>query len=163
MKVDINKIRSRFFILASSLVVMASSLHAGQNLIVNGGFESSGDIGSAEYKKICDGANLGAWKALRTYNVGLVNVQKAQSWRLNQNVRGEAGKYVVYMQVTGDAGDLSLIKMLRFRKQVYTVFLQRPLRVQTVITVMCTPTASEEPGFTKAVRSMAHIGKNLCV
>ena len=90
--------------------VCAATAWGGENLIVNGDFESSTGIGvNDSNKQVRDGASLTPWKALRATNVGLVRAAKAESWRISSDtVRNSCGTFAVYMQPAGDAGDVSL-------------------------------------------------------
>ena len=95
---------------AAIAAVCAASVWGGENLIVNGDFESSTGIGANDAnKQVRDGASLTPWKALRATNVGLVRAAKAESWRFaNDMTKNSCGTFAVYMQPAGDAGDVSL-------------------------------------------------------
>ena len=83
--------------------------YGGENLIVNGDFESSTGIGANDSnKQVRDGASITPWKALRATNVGLVRAAKAESWRLTGAPKNECGTFAVYMQPASDAGDVNL-------------------------------------------------------
>ena len=83
--------------------------YGGENLIVNGNFDSSTGIGANDSnKQVKDGASIAPWKALRATNVGLVRAAKAENWRLTGTPKNECGTFVVYMQPASDAGDVNL-------------------------------------------------------
>lgn len=72
--------------------------YGGENLIVNGNFDSSTGIGANDSnKQVKDGASIAPWKALRATNVGLVRVAKAENWRLTGTPKNECGTFAVYM------------------------------------------------------------------
>ena len=73
--------------------------YGGENLIVNGDFESSTGIGASEgTKAVKDGASLAPWKVLRVTNTGLARAVNAPTWMLDSNTRTQCGTFAVYMQ-----------------------------------------------------------------
>ena len=97
-------------VFAAITAVCVASAWGGENLIVNGDFDSSTGIGATdENKQVRDGASLTPWKALRATNIGLVRAANAASWRFaNDTTKNSCGTFAVYMQPASDVGDVSL-------------------------------------------------------
>jgi len=95
---------------AAITAVCVASAWGGENLIVNGNFDSSTGIGANDSnKQVRDGASIAPWQALRATNIGLVRAAKAENWRFaNDTTRNSCGTFAVYMQPASDAGDVSL-------------------------------------------------------
>ena len=88
---------------------MCAAAWGGENLIVNGDFESSTGIGSGAVTQVRDGASIAPWKALRATNVGVVRAASAENWRFaNDMTRNSCGTFAIYMQPSSDAGDVSI-------------------------------------------------------
>ena len=102
--------KAGYALCAAMSFMCATAAWGGENLIVNGDFESSTGIGASDSnKQVKDGASITPWKALRATNVGLVRAAKAESWRISNNlVKNSCGTFAVYMQPASDAGDVSL-------------------------------------------------------
>ena len=84
-------------VLCAAMAFMCAAAWGGENLIVNGDFESSTGIGSGAVTQVRDGASIAPWKALRATNVGLVRAAKAENWRLTGAPKNECGTFAVYM------------------------------------------------------------------
>ena len=86
------------YALCAAMAFMCAAAWGGENLIVNGDFESSTGIGANDSnKQVRDGASITPWKALRATNVGLVRAAKAESWRLTGAPKNACGTFAVYM------------------------------------------------------------------
>ena len=98
---------SRVF--AAIAAVCAASAWGGENLIVNGDFESSTGIGASEgQKNVASGASLAPWKVLRTINVYLTRGVAGPSWLFDATPRTQCGEFAVYMQNGSAIGDESI-------------------------------------------------------
>ena len=93
----------------AAICVMMAALpsYGGENLIVNGDFDSSPYTGNRA--SVAEGASFGnAWKVLRAINVNLVRGTAAPSWLLHSALKDQCGIFAAYMQPAHDAGDLIL-------------------------------------------------------
>ena len=96
-------------VLCAAMAFMCAAAWGGENLIVNGDFESSTGIGSGAVTQVRDGASIAPWKALRATNVGVVRAASAENWRFaNDMTRNSCGTFAIYMQPSSDAGDVSI-------------------------------------------------------
>ena len=96
------------YVLCAAMAFMCAAAWGGENLIVNGDFESSTGIGSGAVTQVRDGASIAPWKALRATNVGVVRAASAENWRLTGAPKNACGTFAIYMQPSSDAGDVSI-------------------------------------------------------
>ncbi len=96
------------YALCAAMAVICAAAWGGENLIVNGDFESSTGIGSGAVTQVKDGASIAPWKALRATNVGVVRAASAENWRLTGAPKNACGTFAIYMQPSSDAGDVSI-------------------------------------------------------
>ncbi|MBR6733778.1 MAG: hypothetical protein IKL96_05195 [Kiritimatiellae bacterium] len=96
-------------VLCAAMAFMCAAAWGGENLIVNGDFESSTGIDASKgQQSVAAGASLAPWKVLRVTNTGLARAAKAPSWMLDSVTRTQCGTFAVYMQTAGDAADQSI-------------------------------------------------------